>query len=287
MDLITSGAIVGGIAAGTKAVKVVTKFLDSVDRMTGGEARRIVWAAEAEVKAAMIKEKGSEALEEYIATREQRKMSNTMQVIEQAKLYIEPDMEVSSEPISQDWLNRFQSTIEDISEPELQDLWAKILAGEIKAPNSYSLRTLDVLRNMTQKEAQLFSRCTRNYLLGDFICVEKMCGVQLREMQKLAEIGVLSIQETSKPFPSSCNIPITRQIMFKIKSTKTININANVLTTAGVEIMKLISPSDNSEFIKSLSECLKSKGAEEVVKYTIHNWDANGNYSFYKAGVSL
>jgi len=34
----------------------------------------------------------------------------------------------------------------------------KVLAGEVKRPGSYSLRALDLLKNMTQQEAEMFVR---------------------------------------------------------------------------------------------------------------------------------
>lgn len=35
-------------------------------------------------------------------------------------------------------------------------MWAKILAGEIEEPSSCSLRTLDILRNISKEEAECF-----------------------------------------------------------------------------------------------------------------------------------
>ena len=50
----------------------------------------------------------------------------------------------------------FLGYAEGMEDPYLQELWGKVLAGEIQQPGSYSLRTLDVLSAMTQKEAELF-----------------------------------------------------------------------------------------------------------------------------------
>ena len=38
-----------------------------------------------------------------------------------------------------------------MSSEELQTLWGRTLAGEIKSPGSYSLRTLDFLKNLSHK----------------------------------------------------------------------------------------------------------------------------------------
>ena len=71
---------------------------------------------------------------------------------------LENETKVSEEKVNEDWITRFFNTIEDINNEQLQQLWAKILAGEIKQPNSYSLRTLELIKNLTIKEEELFSK---------------------------------------------------------------------------------------------------------------------------------
>jgi len=56
-----------------------------------------------------------------------------------------------------DWLMRFFDTVGNISDKDLQQLWAKVLAGEIAEPKTCSLRTLDMIRNMSSEEAEIFS----------------------------------------------------------------------------------------------------------------------------------
>jgi uncharacterized repeat protein (TIGR03899 family) len=65
---------------------------------------------------------------------------------------------VATEPVDQDWINRFFESAKLVSTEEMQVLWGNILAGEVKQPGSYSLRTLEVLRNLTQREASLFRK---------------------------------------------------------------------------------------------------------------------------------
>lgn len=56
-----------------------------------------------------------------------------------------------------DWLMRFFDAVGNISNKDLQQLWAKVLAGEIAEPKTCSLRTLDMIRNMSSEEAEIFS----------------------------------------------------------------------------------------------------------------------------------
>lgn len=52
---------------------------------------------------------------------------------------------------------RFLDAVGNISNEELQSLWRSVLANEISRPKSCSLRTLDMIREMSPEEARTFS----------------------------------------------------------------------------------------------------------------------------------
>ena len=58
----------------------------------------------------------------------------------------------------QDWFNSFIALAEGISNKTMQDLWAKILAGEVSQPGSFSLKTLQAFRSMSITEAKLLAK---------------------------------------------------------------------------------------------------------------------------------
>jgi hypothetical protein len=96
------------------------------------------------------------------------------------------------------WTIRFLGYAEGMADPYLQELWGKVLAGEIEQPGSYSLRTLDVLSAMTQKEAEWFvAACkyivwTPNDLFVPRDIKSFLSGSALtyRGFSELAEIGL-------------------------------------------------------------------------------------------------
>ena len=69
------------------------------------------------------------------------------------------------EEISDDWLNEFRDVACKKSSEETQDLFSKVLAGEIRKPGSISLRALTTLADMDQKVAQLFKAFCSLYLV--------------------------------------------------------------------------------------------------------------------------
>ena len=57
-----------------------------------------------------------------------------------------------------DWFNRYITLAEGVSNKTMQDLWAKILAGELTRPGSYSLKALKVFRDMSIVDAKLLAK---------------------------------------------------------------------------------------------------------------------------------
>ncbi len=59
-------------------------------------------------------------------------------------------------PISEDWLNAFESEASQMSSEQMQHLFGKILAGEIRTPSSYSIKTIKLMSQLDNRAAALF-----------------------------------------------------------------------------------------------------------------------------------
>lgn len=57
-----------------------------------------------------------------------------------------------------DWFNHFITLAENVSNNIMQDLWAKILAGELSRSGTYSLKALKVFRNLSIVDAKLLAK---------------------------------------------------------------------------------------------------------------------------------
>lgn len=93
-----------------------------------------------------------------LAFEQMQKQQNIESVLGKTYLELENETSVNDEPVSTDWALRAFKSFEDISDEYIQTLWAKILAREIKKPKSVSLRTLEVVRNISSDEARLFEK---------------------------------------------------------------------------------------------------------------------------------
>ena len=67
--------------------------------------------------------------------------------------------------IKPDWIADLFDRTRNVSDDDMQELWARILAGEANAPGTYSKRTVNALSDFDKFDADLFAK------LCDFICV--------------------------------------------------------------------------------------------------------------------
>lgn len=69
---------------------------------------------------------------------------------------IHADGDAEALPISDDWLNAFEDEAVKMSSEQMQRLFGKILAGEIRKPTSYSIKTIKLLAQLDNQAAALF-----------------------------------------------------------------------------------------------------------------------------------
>lgn len=85
-----------------------------------------------------------------------RKQQNMESIIQKALAYCS-ESEITDKA-DQDWFSRFTSLAEEVSNKTMQELWAKILAGEITQPGTFSLKALKIFRNMSINDAKLLAK---------------------------------------------------------------------------------------------------------------------------------
>jgi hypothetical protein len=147
-----------------KLIKVVRDGIGTVYRPRAirkeadAEAYKIETIAKAKAKATLIKGEAEIELltrvNERLYAHEIRRQENLEAVAERSFKYLPGH--ISNEPVDSDWRTRFFNKAQDISVEEMQEVWARILAGEVAKPGSISVRTLEVVSNISTVEAQKF-----------------------------------------------------------------------------------------------------------------------------------
>lgn len=104
------------------------------------------------------------------------------------------DEPVSEQPVDPDWFTRWRELSQDVTSEDLQRVWARVLAGEVKAPGSYSLRLLDFMKNLSRDEAGAIEK-VGSYVVSDFIFMDddffNGVGINFSDWLYLEELGVV------------------------------------------------------------------------------------------------
>jgi hypothetical protein len=91
-----------------------------------------------------------------------KEAANNSQIVERAAELLNDEILEPDNPFkeSEDWTTGFFNRSRDVSKEEMQVLFAKILAGEVVRPGSFSLRTIDFVNTLTTKEATfIYNAC--------------------------------------------------------------------------------------------------------------------------------
>lgn len=145
--------------------KPITKLIDSIQCAIGVvyEPRKIRNIAKANAEASVIEANAKIEVSELEARALAR--LNHQEVVRQENIESIVEMSinelpstVSDEKIDQEWMMNFVDNCQNISRESMQSIWAKVLAGEITNPGSFSIRTLSALKFLQRNEAELFSK---------------------------------------------------------------------------------------------------------------------------------
>lgn len=143
----------------------ITKLIETVSSGVGKfwEPTHIRRKAKAEADAARIRLDGeierwevAQRAGERIAFQELRRQRNIESIVQQAAAQLPAT--VSKEQVDDDWVAQFFNHAQDVSDEEMQKIWAQLLAGEVAEPGSYSLRTLHTIRMLRPSDASLFRK---------------------------------------------------------------------------------------------------------------------------------
>lgn len=248
--------------------------------------------AEAEAKIEGFKNLGLDR----IVYREQQRTNNIDNVIDFAYNELGDD-DVSNENIDKDWSTRFFNIVADISNEEMQAIWGKILAEEIKRPKTHSLRLLEVLKNITKEEAEIFVKLSQyainnDYVLRDFDYLESQ-GILFKHLNLMKELALINMDNN---------------LVYRYKENNTNNIKMDIFifsdiflvserppysdkleipiigfTSIGQQLLKIVSFGnkniDLENYIKSIANTIKSNGSIKV--YYTKDFKLEGDEVFF------
>lgn len=240
-----AGTVVGAMFLRKKtSIETGTKEFEKIKAAKLGEA------------AEMLLESGRMTYTEYWKTK------NYSEIAKKAdELKAEQTKEIP--PQNFDWHTRFYEACGNISDDEIQEIWAAVLSGEISNPGSYSLRTLDCLRNISKEEAKLFKRicdCSirlgRTVFLPRFGGIMEKNGITYNDVIKMNDCGLLN-----SSFGMSAGVTVSNKyrilhfdessvLLVKLRegsSNSRLILQQYLFTAAGKELFSVVGSKTNIE----------------------------------------
>lgn len=195
----------------------------------------------------------------------------------QTKMNNEDD-KVSEEQVSDDWAVRFFKIARDIRDEEMKRLWSSILADEIIQPGAYSLRTLELLKNLSKKEAMLFLKFVNlTFYKGNHYMIPK--NEQLLKKFDISFLDIITLEELNliKPDLSYTISPLDEEffmfgnehlLIVKNKTDKKQSFSLHKLTTIGGELYKLVDRQHAYSYIYDVGSAIKHDNNKLDLYYT-------------------
>lgn len=202
---------------------------------------------------------------------------NRAQIIDKAVKLLEKGD--NPEKIEDDWLIKFFDLCKNVSDEELQFVWARVLQKECTEEGKSSLRLLRTISDLTKREINMITKIAKNinYATANseywgIVCSEiqflETIDISFDEIMELEELGVikrefLSFKDESRFSYRNVNYIIKYKKKSYLNLTKSVNYFR--LTQVGMEILNLAEIDfENHNILESLKKALEKDF--EIVK---------------------
>mgnify|MGYP003647897159 CR=1 FL=1 len=209
----------------------------------------------------------------------QRKLKNLKNILDRALDFCLDDGR--EEDLDPDWFFSFVKMAEEIFSPTMQELWGKIFAVETARPGSFSLKTLGTLKQLTQKDAQIFRHAvnlasrrkgesTPKLLLGYYQKTSLWSifsshkehqlnlaefGLGYPDILSLMDLGLIhnsEIESGELPIGVSAEWRCAGQTLYLTAKRTGTTLVYYKFTTTGAELCKLVTRKRQDTYVKSL-----------------------------------
>lgn len=197
-----------------------------------------------------------------LVTEELGKQENREGVAKDTLLELVADPPASDQTAgpSADFLNYFTPHAEKASSEEMRNLFARILAGEIRKPGSFSPRTMQFMALMDQELATQINRA-RNWLSGDKLLLSKaqqkdsdLLLIHDLNVNGILSTGLITYYEGNTSIHNRCLIDFgSHAAVFDIKPNTKITVQMAPLTTVGKQVMTLTAATSVAQYVEEFA----------------------------------
>lgn len=187
----------------------------------------------------------------------------------------EDPTEVPTSDIDSDWIHRWREFAGGVSAAELQSLWGRILAGELKSPGKFGFRTLDFIRSLSSEEAAKIEAISR-FVIDDFIARSQtellaLSGVSFNDLLELQNLGlVVGAEAIGLSVTYKSNAPDKfvkalcshgRVLLIRADDpTKQLAVDIYGITNLGKQVMSLGKFDAHEDYLRAVGIEIKGKG---------------------------
>ena len=271
--------------------KAIEKLIDVVSKGIGtiykprairkgaeAEAYKNEVLAKAQAKKTLIEGEAKidllERAKERLVNQELHRQMNLEGIADKSIKYL--DQNVADQPVDEDWRIRFFNKAQDISSDEMQEIWAKILAGEVSHPGKVSLRTLEILSNISKTEATIFQvacslATSKSFIwkIGRREAFDEF-GLSYGDLMLLREAGLIHDSDNLIKIyrvtpPTNFVLIFIGEELYQfsnpaIPDLKEFKFNQIAFTNSGTELCSLIKVNSNNDFHKTIYDQRISEG---------------------------
>ena len=189
---------------------------------------------------------------------------------------------VSGAEVNQDWFARWRAQAEDVSDEDMQRLWARLLAGEIRQPGSFSQHTVHFLARMSKSDAELLEKAASLNVQGNIFradAIIKKVGISFADTLYLEDLGVLNGVSASLgglQFQVQIQTILTDQAAVLVHndcaivalvgggSAKSWEIPVYTISSFGRELISLAKVKSNLDYVREIAKHALSHGFTSV-----------------------
>jgi hypothetical protein len=205
-----------------------------------------------------------------------RREVNVAKAITYAEAELRDDTHPPSEQeIDADWLYRWRDYASTVSSEKLQSIWGSLLAGELKSPGCYSLRSLEFIKNISSEEAKkieiLSQFVIHNYIVRDQQKLLESQGITFSDLIDMQNLGLISGVEATG-MTMTLNSTSTHSFLHSLCSykrvliaehedpKKEIKLNVYRVSTLGRQILNLGKFGSNEIYMRAVGQQLLKAG---------------------------
>lgn len=181
----------------------------------------------------------------------------------------------SDRDVEEDWLFAWREYAGKVSTEDLQRIWGAVLAGEVKAPGKYSMRTLEFLKTISRTEAEMISKLA-SYVIGGVIArgqknYSEDHGLSFSFLLQMQELGMISGVEAlnlqiiykstmDEKFLLALNSHSKALLVEHGDASKILELEVYKLTPIGKQVLGLGAFEPDIEYLQRVGEEITRKG---------------------------